>query len=108
MDGQFPLLDILEKQPPFTSRDGNIAYEASRNPDIDVKKITHFALGVFWKASIHSWSGTKKEPLIDLGPYAEKVRLFLRDEAPYPEHVYLLVFVAPRERPFVGLANPTQ
>ena len=75
--GQFPFLDILEKQPPFRTSDGNIWYEASKNSDIDVEKNPHFALGIFWKASVHPWSGIKKDPMIDLGPYTEKIRLFL-------------------------------
>ena len=108
LDGQFPFLDILEKQPPFRTSDGNIWYEASKNSNIDVEKNTHFALGICWKASVHPWSGTKKDPMIDLGPYTEKIRLFLTGEGPHPEHVSLQIFVARREKPFVGLVTPFQ
>jgi hypothetical protein len=78
LDGQFPFLDILEKRPPFRTSDGNIWYEASKNSDIDVEKNTHFALGIFWNASVHPWSGTKKDPMIDLGPIPKRYAYFLR------------------------------
>src|SRR5450756_406723 len=59
-DGPFPFLDILEKGSPIASKEGGLAYIASNNPEVDIEKLTHFALGIFWKASVHSWSGTKK------------------------------------------------
>jgi hypothetical protein len=73
IDGTFPMLDILESGPPSYSSDGNIFYEATKNSEIPVDKITHFAMGVFWKASAHSWSGTEREPLIQLVPYADSL-----------------------------------
>jgi hypothetical protein len=108
IDGRFPLLDILESGPPSYSSDGNIYYEATKNPEIPVEKITHFAMGVFWKASAHSWSGTEKNPLIQLGPYAEPLRLFLTGTGPYPDHMSLQVYVSPRDKLFIGLTNPFQ
>ncbi|HEX8881806.1 MAG TPA: hypothetical protein VF749_17310 [Candidatus Acidoferrum sp.] len=68
VDGKFPLLDIIERFEPDVP-DGELRiYASSRNPAIKIEKLIHFAMGVFWKASIHSWRGDSKELQIDLGP----------------------------------------
>jgi hypothetical protein len=105
-DGPFLLLDILEKLPPIEKKGESVAFVAADNPEIDIEKLTHFALGVFWKASVHSWSGTKKESLIDLGPYSDKLRRFLIQAGPYPDHVALVVMVPPRNKQLVAIAQP--
>ena len=88
-DGSFPLLDILEKISPIEKDGESVAFVVANNPEINIEKLTHVALGVFWKASVHSWSGTKKESLIDLGPYSDKLRRFLTHESLYPDNVAL-------------------
>jgi len=105
-DGSFPFFDMLEKVSPLVNDKGRVAFGASNNPEINIEKLTHFALGVFWKASVHSWSGTEREPLIDLGPYGDKVRRFLRGEERYPDHISLLVMVPPRDKHLVAVARP--
>jgi hypothetical protein len=76
--------------------DGDSAlYAAAKNPEIDVPKVIHFAMGMIWKASVHRWNGKRVEPLIDLGKYGEDVRKFLRGEAKFPEHMALTVGVTP-------------
>src|ERR1700741_40592 len=37
--------------------EGEGIYYAAKNPDIHVEKIIHFAMGIFWKAGVHSWKG---------------------------------------------------
>ena len=54
----FPLYDILTEQKPSFDEDGGAVYLAAENPEIKVDKLAHFALGLFWKASVHSWSGS--------------------------------------------------
>ena len=61
----------------------------ARNLDIRVDEITHFVMGMFWKAGVHSWSGSQTEPVIDLGPYTEPIGGFLRGEQEFPDHVAL-------------------
>lgn len=76
--------------------DGDLrCYGASRIPEIDFPKLTHFAMGVFWKASAHSWRGGETTPLIELGKYGELLRVFLSGEAPFPEKMALVVGVIP-------------
>jgi hypothetical protein len=95
IDGKFPFYDILTRVPPDLDESDLKGYAASRNPDIDVEKLTHFGLGVLWKASVHSWSGRRTEPQIELGPYREEIRKFLRSEGPFPRYVALTVGISP-------------
>jgi hypothetical protein len=64
IDREFPLYELLHRQAPTDSdADGEI-FAARSNAEIDVQKITHFAIGVFWKASLYSWEFSE----ISLGP----------------------------------------
>jgi len=51
---------------------------ARSKPEIDVEKLTHFALGIFWKAGVHSWKKNKDEPMINLGVYGQPLRIPLK------------------------------
>lgn len=105
-DGQFPLLDILEKLPPDAEKKEFKIYYTAKNLSIDVHKIVHFAMGIFWKASVHSWAGHGYTPKIELGPYRDNVRVFLRENAPFPANVSLTVFIAPRDRALTTIGEP--
>jgi hypothetical protein len=89
----FPLYDLLTKVPPAFDEDGMVVYLAAKNPDIEVNKLEHFALGLFWKAAVHSWRGNTRDPRIELGPYSEEIRKWLRNEGEFPKYVYLVVVV---------------
>ena len=105
-DKGFPLYDILTKIPPDVAEGEGAAYAASRNPEIDVAAISHFAIGVFWKASVHSWQRDTKEPRIELGPYGELLRLFLRHEGYFPSHAVLNVGIVPPAALFSNAMEP--
>jgi hypothetical protein len=103
---EFPFHDLLARVPP-DAREGNMAgYAAARNSEIQCDKITHFAMGVFWKAAVHSWSGTRKETMIALGKYVEQVRLFLLSESGFPRRMALVVGVLPPPVKMVAATNP--
>jgi len=106
IDGRFPFYDLLTKIPPDVEEDGAACYAAARNPEIQVAKLVHFAMGVFWKASVHSWSGRRKNPLIDLGPYGEPIRKFLRGETGFPDCMALVVGVLPASRALISFSQP--
>jgi hypothetical protein len=103
---QFPLHDLLSQQPPEFDEDGSALYYTARNPAIDVAKLTHFAIGMFWKASVHPWLGNSAEPRIELGPYSDRIRLWLRGEGMFPEHVYLLAAISRPQRAQITLNDP--
>jgi hypothetical protein len=94
-EGLFPFYDLLTKCKPDSVAPEGIGYCASRNPAIEVDKMIHFAMGIFFKAAVHSWKGKTKEPMIELGPYAESVRTFLMDERGFPQRMTLNVGVLP-------------
>jgi hypothetical protein len=94
-DAKFQLHEILTRHPPDVV-DGNAAsYAGARNADIQCDKIAHFAMGIFWKAAVHSWRRATKESIIELGPYREPVRTFLLGESPFPSEMTLTVGVLP-------------
>jgi len=94
-DGSFPLYATLTKGQPELVEGGTALYAAAKNPGIDVAKLTHFAMGIFWKASVYSWSRERNAPPIDLGKHGEEVRRFLRAEGCFPERMALIVGVSP-------------
>lgn len=94
VDRKFPLYDGLTKYAPEWVDGDVILYSAAKNPEIDVDKLTHFAMGIFWKASVHSWSGQSRDPRIELGPYSEAIRRWLRGETSFPAHIVLLMTVS--------------
>jgi hypothetical protein len=108
IDKKFPLLDLIEQFPPDVL-DGDLrAYAISRNPRIEIDKLIHFVMGVFWKASIHSWEGGKSSPRIELGPYLEGVRTFLLGETQFPQNMALVLCVSPRENALISISLPYQ
>jgi hypothetical protein len=92
-DGTFAFFEFLKGMTPDATDDGYDGYAAVKNPDIKADKLIHFALGIFWKAAVHSWAGGKREPLIELGQYSEPTRKFLRSETGFPERMALNIAV---------------
>jgi hypothetical protein len=93
LGGPFSLRDRLMKQPPIYQDGQKALYATANNPEIDVQKLIHFAVGVFFKASVHSWASDRTEPHIDLGADADVLRLFLLGQAGLPKHIALCVTI---------------
>jgi hypothetical protein len=108
MERIFPLYDLVVQGPPDVMEKDGSAYRVALNPEIDGDKILHFACGLFWKASVHSWSGLSKEPRIDLGPYSEKLRKFLRGDAPFPPNMMLNVSISTPSTAQVVMLDPRE
>jgi hypothetical protein len=91
----FPLLNILKSVRPTLKHEDWDTYSAADTPAIDREKIAYFAISVFWRASIHTWTNAKGDTVkIDLGPkYNEQVRKYLLGETPVPPSVSLQVIV---------------
>jgi len=102
----FPLYDLLTKVPPLLDEDGMAVYLAAQNPEVRVENLTHFALGLFWKASVHSWRGDTTDPRIDLGPYSEELRKWLRGQSTFPTSVYLIVVMEKPQRAQITMNDP--
>jgi hypothetical protein len=108
LGARFPLYELTTNTPPLY-RDGDGAmYSAAGNDAIEIEKLTHFALGIFWKASVHSWTGRGTEPMIQLGPYSVAIRRWLLRESLFPSHVCLWVSLSRPERALITLNVPVE
>jgi hypothetical protein len=90
VDRKFPLYDLLHEQAALFTDDDGETFATGTNPNVDVQRITHFALGIFWKASLYPW----KFGAISLGPYEEPIRTWLRGETAFPQNVTLNVILS--------------
>lgn len=105
-DRTFPLYDILRAASPIFDEDDAQAYAVSSIPAIDVAKLTHFAMGIFWKASVHSWKKGRGEPRIQLGRYSDAIRKYLLGEVGFPNDLALVVHVGVPEKAMVLFSEP--
>jgi hypothetical protein len=108
IDGRFPLMDILNSSSPLLQEPDLTVYAGSTNRRIEVGKLVHFALGVFWKASTHDWHIAHGTSLIGLGEYAERLRAFLKSEAAYPSDIVLSLTVLPPPKTLLGFYLPLE
>ena len=61
---------------------------------VSTERLAHFALGIFWRASAHTWKTLDLQTTsIHLGALAEPIRLSLRGEGPFPDGMVLLMTV---------------
>jgi hypothetical protein len=91
LGGPFPLRDLLMKQAPIYQDADKALYATATNPEIDAPKLMHFAVGIFYKAAVHSWRG---EPVMELAPDGiEALRLYLLGKADLPKTMTLCVTV---------------
>jgi hypothetical protein len=102
----FPFYDLLSKLPPNYAEDGISIYFANSNPEIKTELLVHFAMGIFWKAAVHSWDRRVSEPKIELGPYRNQIRTWLRGESEFPNGVYLRLVVATPLAAQIALLEP--
>jgi hypothetical protein len=107
LDG-FLLFDMLAKAPTLEKDGEYFACPASGIPDFDLAKMIHFAMAIFWKASVRNWAKKGNEIQIRLGPYAEPFRQFVRGVAPFPANTYLAVCVLPPTVPLLSTLMPVQ
>jgi hypothetical protein len=81
-------------------------YTAASNPAIDCDSISYFALSVLWRAAAREWEIGRRKIRIDLGPYGDKFRDFLMQEAPFPDFAALSVLVSAERRLAEYAVNP--
>ena len=106
-EGGFPLYEALIAQgPPEYDERGLSVYSTAKNPNVKSERLVHLALGIFWKASVHSWRPEQVDSLIDLGPYAESIRKWLRGEDDFPKDVHLTTILARPQNAVADLTGP--
>jgi len=105
--GGFPIQAILEQAQPLIANERFRAFGQAAG--IDVDKLVYFALSIFWRASVHQWRDPDTDRIIEtisLGEYAEPVRQFLANGAPWPSDVVVLVSVWPYANPPLVVHTP--
>lgn len=93
--GPFPLFEMLDKQAVVHSDSEVAVYAAWKIPGFQANKLAHLALGILWKASVHSCRKGRKLPRIELGDHSNKLRLFLKGEGQFPADMALLAWLTP-------------
>ena len=106
MERKFPLFDLLTNRPPAWAENGVSIYMVADNSQIKVDKLAHFALGVFWKAAVHSWKNGDHSTRIELGPYSDPVRKWLLGKERFPKNVCLQIAVSPPQRAQILFIEP--
>ena len=102
----FPLLDHTKTCALIYSDEEREIFSTAANPDIDTAKLIHFAIGLFWKASAHSWKSTESEPAIALGQYQEALRLYLLGQAQLPADVARVISLDNAPVRLIGFVEP--
>ena len=106
--GTFPLQEAIREAPRLYA-DANFAVHSCASvPRIDLSKIMYFALSIFWRASVHRWRIQDREVKIDLGPYTEPIRKFLKGLGSFPQNTFLIVTVTPDSEPDFVLIPPVR
>jgi len=82
------------------------AYAISKNAAINREALIQFALGIFWKASVHSWNRARMGPWIDLGLQSEALRRFLGGEGCLPQNMALNLEVTPPPVGAISFTHP--
>jgi hypothetical protein len=82
-------LEPLHNEPNFKT------YSVAGNPEFEVEKIAHFALGVFFKAGAHNWPVGRNKLKLQLGSYLEPLRRFVLGEATFPTNCVLMLCIHP-------------
>lgn len=94
-DAEFPLREALARAGAVLSGPEGAAFAGTGTPGVGVDKLAYFGVSIFWRATLTGWRAVLGQPLrpLDLGPYSERLRVFLLEEGPFPEHVSLRIFV---------------
>lgn len=106
IDGTFPLYDMLREVEPGFEDKNTAVYPTATNPKIERDHLIHFAIGLFWKASVHPWRGDGTEARIDLGTNGDDLRRFLLGESSIPENLALVMFVVPPPVNLIAFTEP--
>ncbi|HEY2460228.1 MAG TPA: hypothetical protein VGI16_05455 [Candidatus Acidoferrum sp.] len=90
-----PLYYALGGLEPILNEADFKTYSVVGNPEFDVEKITHFALGVFFKMAAHEWTIGKHKRRFQFGSYLGSIGSYLLGCGPFPAHCALMFCIHP-------------
>jgi hypothetical protein len=103
----FKLQDALIASSPIPVNATFAVYSSAAVPTINMDALVYFALSVFWRGSVHRWKdGSQEIKGIELGPFEEPIRVFLRG-GNFPANVVVLVSVWPTRKAFPAALTPS-
>jgi hypothetical protein len=102
----FLLYDLVSTNFPVYSTDTTDIFFVRDISSVKVKELVHFGMGMFFKAAVHGWKKGATEPRINLEPYTESVRLWLRGEGKFPSDMYLTVQITSPDKAHISLFQP--
>jgi hypothetical protein len=106
-DGQFKLRELLQAVHPLESRPQGTVYDVQPLLGKMIESYLYFAASIFWRASGHRWRlGREWLDRVVLGPYQEPFRQYLLNEAPFPQHARIYVFIAQEAQPTRAVVLP--
>jgi hypothetical protein len=89
---EFQLHSILTAATPLVDEEDFRSYEGAKIQGVAIDKLAYFGLSIFWRAAVRNWTvGREKDQRIWLGPYQEKLRLYLLGETGIPDGIVQLV-----------------
>lgn len=89
---EFQLHSMLTAATPLVDEEGFRSYEGAKISGGAIDKLAYFGLSIFWRAAVHNWTvGKERDQRIWLGPYQEKLRLYLLGETGIPDGIVQLV-----------------
>jgi hypothetical protein len=104
-----PLYYALQGLEPIYREPGLDVFSTIGNPEFDVEKIVHFALGVFYKAAVHHWRVDKnRKRKLEFGPHEEPLRLFALGQGPFPAFCALTFCLLPPTNSPKRIYSPMQ
>jgi hypothetical protein len=105
--GPFSMRERLMKQAPIDKTADWELYKTASNPEINVDKLTHFGIGVFYKGAVHPWNNGTPEPYLKLAPEEqEALRQYLLGLADLPKNMALSVTVDSLPVVWQGMIQP--
>lgn len=106
-NGQFKLRELLQAARPLESRPQGTVYDVQPLLGKMIESYLYFTASIFWRASTHRWKLDRDWlDRVGLGPYQEPFRQYLLNEAPFPQHARVYVFVAQEAQPTRAVVLP--
>jgi hypothetical protein len=107
LNQQFLLFEKLKAAQPAFVQPDFVAYFLEAVPTIHVPELVHFAMGIFWKASTHSWAKGRRKPWADLGELPrESIRRFILGETEFPDQMALSLTILPPPKALIAFNYP--